>query len=75
MYSRLIIATLNDGKVREFQSLLRLAGLPLVPAAEAGIRDFPTRKREIHSRRMPWRKRSSRPAKRASPRLPMIPAS
>jgi len=41
MYSRLVIATLNDGKVREFQSLLRLAGLPLVPATEAGIREFP----------------------------------
>jgi len=41
MYSRLILATLNDGKVREFQSLLRVAGLPLIPAEEAGIREFP----------------------------------
>lgn len=41
MYSRIIIASLNEGKVREFQSLLRVAGLPLVPAVDAGIRDFP----------------------------------
>jgi len=41
MYSRLILATLNDGKVREFQSLLRVAGMPLIPAEDAGIREFP----------------------------------
>jgi len=41
MYSRIIIASLNEGKVREFQSLLHVAGLLLVPAADAGIRDFP----------------------------------
>ena len=41
MYSRIIIASLNEGKVREFQSLLRVAGLPLVSAMDAGIRDFP----------------------------------
>lgn len=41
MYSRIVMATQNDGKTREFRDLLRVAGLTLVSAREAGIHAFP----------------------------------
>ncbi len=41
MYSRIVIATHNEGKVGEFRNLLRVAGLTLVSASEAHVREFP----------------------------------
>lgn len=41
MYTRIVIATHNEGKVGEFRDLLRVAGIALVSAHEAGVREFP----------------------------------
>lgn len=41
MYTRIVVATHNEGKVREFRDLLRVAGLTVVSAGEMRVRDFP----------------------------------
>lgn len=41
MYTHIVVATHNEGKVREFRALLRVAGLTVVSAAEMRVRDFP----------------------------------
>ena len=71
---RLVLASNNDGKLREFRRLLAPLGIDVDPAGRRSASPRRT-SRTSRSSRTRWRRRGTRARSRSCPRSPTTPAS